>query len=82
MLTLFIGWASGGLRDDIAYDTWLEVSPTGMCSFLEGLGIKSQSSELVELEVKELWWAATCYELILNLEEVHLQPRPLEIGNG
>ncbi len=82
MLTSYKVWALGEVRDGIAYDTRLEVFPTGMCSFLEGLGINSQSSDLGELAVKELWWAATCVELILSLEEVHLQPRPLEIGSG
>ncbi len=52
-----------------------------ICSFLEGLGINSQSSDLVELAVKELWWAATCFELILSLEEVYLHPRHFEIGS-
>ncbi len=82
LLTLYIGWALGGVRDDITNDTRLEVSPTEICSFLEGLGINSQSSDLEELAAKELWWAATCVELILSLEEVHLQPRPFEIGSG
>ncbi len=82
MLTLYIGWASGGVRDDIAHDTRLEVSQTGWCSSVEGLGINSQSSDLEELAAKELWWAATCVELILSLEEVHRQPRPFEIWSG
>ncbi len=82
MRSSYIVWALSEVRDEIDYDTRLEVSPTGMCSFLEGLGINSQSSDLVELEGKELWWVATCFELILRLEEVHLQLRPFEIGSG
>ncbi len=82
VLTLYIGWASGGVRDDIAYDTRLEVSPTGICSFLESERINCQSSDFDELVVKGLWWAATCFELLLSLEEVHLLLRPFEIGSG
>ncbi len=81
MLPFYIGWASCEVRDDIAYDTRLEVSLTAMCSFLEGLRINCQSSDLEELVVKGLWWAATCFELILSLEEFHFQPRPLAIGS-
>ncbi len=36
VLTSFNGWVLGDVRDDIAYNTRLEVSPTGICSFLEG----------------------------------------------
>ncbi len=43
VLTLYIGWASGGVHDDFANDTRLEASQTGWCSFLEGLVIYSQS---------------------------------------
>ncbi len=81
MLTSYKVWALGEVRNDIAHDTGLEVSPTGMCSFLEGLGINSQSSDLMEPAVKELRWAATCFELILSPDYVHLQPRPLAIGS-
>ncbi len=51
VLTSYKVWALGKVRDDISYDTRLEVSPTGMCTFLEGLGINSQSSDLEELAV-------------------------------
>ncbi len=71
VLTLYTGWASGGVRDDIANDTRLEVSQTGWCSFLEGLVFNSQSLNLEEQTAKELWWAATCFELILSLKELH-----------
>ncbi len=43
VLALYIGWASSGVRDDIANDTRLEVSQTGWCSFLEWLKINFQS---------------------------------------
>ncbi len=80
VMTSYKVWALGGVRDDIAYDTRLEVSPTGICSFLEGLGINSQPSYLGDLAVMELRWAATSNEFNLSLEELHLQPRPLAIG--
>ncbi len=42
------------------YVTRLEVSPKGSCSLLEGLRINSQSSDNLELAIKELWNAAAC----------------------
>ncbi len=42
------------LRGVRAYETGLEVSPTGSCSLLEGLRINSQCSGYLKLVTKEL----------------------------
>ncbi len=55
MLTSYKFWSLGEVRDEIAYDTRFEVSPTGMCSFSEGLGINSQSSDIENLAATVLW---------------------------
>ncbi len=43
--------------------------------------INSRPSGIKELAVKELFCAAACLELILSLEELYMQPRPLAIGS-
>ncbi len=43
--------------------------------------INSRPSDIEELAVKELCCAAACLELILSLEELYMQPRPLAIGS-
>ncbi len=56
-----MGWALGKVRDVKEYVLGLELSLTGRCSPLEGLRIKSQFSDRLELTDKELWRAVTFF---------------------
>ncbi len=62
MLTVCIARALGELQDDKAYKTGLEVSPMVMYSLLKGLKINSQCPDRLELVVKELCRAASCFQ--------------------
>ncbi len=56
-----MGCALGEVWDVKEYAIGLEVSPMGRCSLLEGLRIKSQPSDHLELASKELWRASDCF---------------------
>ncbi len=49
------------VRDVKEYVAGLEVSPKGRCSFLGGLRIYSQSSDHLDLAIKELWRATAFF---------------------
>ncbi len=62
-----MGCTLGDVRDVNENATGLEVSPSGRCSLLKGLMINSQSSDHLELAVKELWRAAACFRGAMSL---------------
>ncbi len=63
-----MGCALGEVRDAKEYVTGLDASPTGRCSLWEGLGIKSQSCDYLELASKELWRASDCFWGAMSLK--------------
>ncbi len=52
----------GEVRNVKAYVAGLEVPPTGRCSLLKGLRIRSQSSSHLELAAKELCRSTACFQ--------------------
>ncbi len=65
-----MGCVLGEVRDFKKKVAGLEVSQTGKCSLLEGLRINSQSSDHLELAIKEHWRAFDRFRGAMSLNSL------------